>query len=52
MSEFYYQRIMVGCINFDSGRFNGFQTSVVNMIDILPKNSGPLVFSKSHRPQI
>jgi hypothetical protein len=50
--EFNYQGIMVGSSYFDRERFNEFQPSVVDVVDIMAKDSGSIVFPKSYRFQI
>jgi len=51
-SEFNYQGIMVGSSYFDRERFNEFQPSIVDVVDIMAKDGGSIVFAKSHRLQI
>jgi hypothetical protein len=51
-SEFNYQGIMVGSSNFDRERFNEFYPSIVDVIDIMAKDGGSIVFAKSHRLQM
>ncbi len=51
-SEFNYQGIMVGSSHFDRKRFNEVQTSIVDVVDIMTKDGGSIVFAKSHRLQI
>jgi len=51
-SEFNYQGIMVGSSYFDNDRFNGFQPPIVDMVDIMAKDGGSIVFVKIDRLQI
>ena len=51
-SEFSDQGIMVGSGSFDRERFNGFQPSVVDMVHIMSKEGGSIIFAKSDRLQI
>lgn len=51
-SKFNYQRIMVGSSYFDRERFNEFQSSIVDVVNIMAKDGGAIVFAKSHRLQI
>ena len=44
-SEFSYKGIMVGSSHFDRERFNEFQPSIVDGVDIMAKDGGPIVFA-------
>ena len=51
-SEINYQGIMVGSSYFDRERFNEFQPSIVDVVDIMAKDGSSIVFAKNCRFQI
>ncbi len=42
---------MVGSSHFDRERFDEFQPSIVDVVDIMAKDGGSIVFAKSYRLQ-